>query len=189
MISSISGRGRGRLKRFARDTRGIAALEFALVAGPFLFMIFALMELAIVFLLSTSLDTASDRAARRIRTGEFQTANQTAGQFKTQVCSRMTWLANDCASSLFIDVRTYTSFNSINDPVLTTNASGRKVFNEGAIQFAARPEPSTIVVVRAYYKWTLVTPFMNQALARLEGSDNTALITATQAFRTEPYQL
>jgi Flp pilus assembly protein TadG len=183
--------GLDRLKRFARDSRGAAAIEFAFVAGPFLFMVFALMELALVFLLSTSLDTASDQASRRIRTGEFQTANQTGTQFRTQVCQRMTWLANDCENRLFVDVRTYTDFNSINDPLLTnsTSSPGKKVFNQGGVQFTQRPAPSTIVVVRSYYRWGLVSPFMNQGLARLEGSNNTALITAVQAFRTEPYQL
>ncbi len=41
------------------------------------------------------------------------------------------------------------------------------------------------MVVRAYYKWPLITPFFSQALQQLNGG--ISLLTATAAFRNEPY--
>ena len=183
MSSSHPGR---RLRDFTRDRSGTAAIEFAFVAGPFLFMIFAVIELALVFLLSTSLDAASDRASRRIRTGQFQTANQTAAHFKTEVCNGMTWLASNCSTALSVDVRTYTQYNEVqpHNPVKTVN--GSRTFDDTAIQFAATIPPTKIVVVRSYYKWPLITPFLNQGLAKLDGG--VALVSSTQTFQTEPYQ-
>ena len=107
---------RARLKRFASAREGVAAVEFALVVGPFLFMIFAVLELAFVFLLSTSLDTATERAARRIRTGEVQTAGEGASAFKTTLCANMTWLASNCSTALKVDVRKFKQFADSNIP-------------------------------------------------------------------------
>lgn len=178
------------IRDFRSDRRGAAAVEFAFVAGPFLMMMFAVIELALVFLLSTSLETASDRTARRIRTGEFQTAGETAAQFKASVCDRMTWLAGSCDTALTVDVRTYDSFDAINDPVLTPSASkpGKLAFSPGAAQFEQNAPPNKIVVVRAYYKRALITPFYNGGLARTDGSSTDALVTSTHVFRTEPYK-
>ena len=36
-------------------------------------------------------------------------------------------------------------------------------------------------------RWTLFTPFLSQALGKL--SNNEAVVTATSAFRNEPYDL
>jgi len=178
------------LRRFVGARDGATAVEFAFVAGPFLFMMFAVIEVALVFLLSTSLDAASDKAARRIRTGEFQNANQTAADFTTALCGGMTWLANDCADSLTVDVRTYDDFASITDPLLTPSPTqpGKNSFNPGGAQFDDNAPPEKIVVVRSYYEWPLITPFLSEALARTDSSSTTAVITSTAVFRTEPYQ-
>ena len=60
--------------RFARAERGATAVEFGLVSLPILTMIFGLIEIALVFLVATTLDSATQAASRQIRTGEFQTS-------------------------------------------------------------------------------------------------------------------
>lgn len=174
------------LRRWRADRRGTAAIEFAFVAGPFLFMIFAVIELALVFLLSTSLDAASEQAARRIRTGQFQTANETAADFKSQVCARMTWLAGNCSTALFVDVRTYDNYAAVVPVNPIKDEGGSKTFDSASMQFEASLPPERIVVVRSYYKWPLISPLMNQGLARLDGG--VALVSSAQTFVTEPYQ-
>jgi Flp pilus assembly protein TadG len=177
------------LAAWGADRRGTVAIEFAFVAGPFLLMMFAVIELALVFLVSSSLDTASSQAARRIRTGEFQSAAQTEQQFKQGVCDRMTWLSGDCMEALVVDVRTYTNFTSITDPLLTPVAGSNKMsFSPGNKNFQAQAQPSTIVVVRSYYQKDLITPFYSGGLARVSGSPGKTLILSTQVFRTEPFQ-
>lgn len=177
---------RGFRRRFFRDQSGTAAIEFAFVAGPFLFMMFAVIELALVFLLSTSLDAASDQASRRIRTGQFQAANQVADDFETELCKSMTWLASNCKAQLSVDVRTFTSYSQVaaHNPTKTTD--GKTTFDDTKIQFAPSLPPETIVVVRSYYRWPLITPFLNQGLGKLDGG--VALVSSTQTFRIEPYQ-
>jgi Flp pilus assembly protein TadG len=52
------------VRRFARGNDGIAAVEFGIVAAPFLALMFAIMETAIVFFASQTLETAVADSAR-----------------------------------------------------------------------------------------------------------------------------
>lgn len=168
-------------RRFAAARRGATAVEFALIAAPFLALMFGVLELGLVFMVSTTLDNATEAAARKIRTGEFQTAGSgSASTFKTAICDNMSWLGSSCATNLNVDVRTFTAFAnvSLSDPV-TDGAfdSSKTTFVPG--------DGEDIVVVRAYYEWNLITPMLNSGLANLGGTKR--LIYSTVTFRNEPY--
>ncbi len=170
-----------RLRRFARDNRGATAVEMALVATPFFALLFGIIELGMIFLVSSSLENATAQAARTIRTGEFQTGGATSvDNFKTAICANFGWLQSDCAANLAVDVRTFATFQSVTAPQPVSN----KTFNPAALAFNPGG-PGQIVVVRAYYQWPLIAPLMSQALETLNGGKN--LITTTATFRNEPY--
>lgn len=193
-----TGRLRNRLARFAEARRGAVAVEFAFLALPFLFMLFAVLELALVFLLSASLDTAMEDASRQIRTGNFQrdhgtTGATSQGAFQNLVCRKMMWLAAGCGTALKIDVRRWeqtsttkwSEANNLPDPYtpVTDPATGKTtlqyatLFNTGG--------PKDIVLVRGYFHWVLLTPFLSQALQSAEGG--VTVVQSTQTFRNEPY--
>src|SRR6266850_1253383 len=98
------------VRRFVRGEQGIAAVEFGIVAAPFLALMFAIMETAIVFFASQTLETAVADSARLIMTGQAQSQGFTQAQFKTAVCAKILGLF-DCASGVYVDVRTYASFS------------------------------------------------------------------------------
>ena len=167
-------------KGFLRNRDGAAAVEFALVAGPLVFLICACIELAMVILLSVTLDNATDVASRQIRTGIATSANSTATTFKQTICNNMGWLSGSCMGSLHVDVTNYDSFAAVPTTDLikagkfdTTNFK----FNIGAA--------SKIQLVRAYYEWPLITPFLNAGLSTLSNKD--AVITSKVLFRNEPF--
>ena len=169
--------------RFVRAERGATAVEFGLVVTPILVMTFGLLELALVFIVGTTLDTAMETSARQIRTGEFQTGGaSTATDFKALVCGNMNWLAPQCATDLWLDVRTYADFNSLAATPPTNGAT----FNPAKTCFSPG-QPTDIVLVRAYFQWDLFTPLLNSALENMGGGSGKRLITATTAFRNEPY--
>jgi Flp pilus assembly protein TadG len=172
---------RAAIGRFTHDERATTIVEFALLATPFFMLIFGIFELGLIFLVSTTLENAITASGRQIRTGEAQAAGTTAAQFKTSICNNMTWLGSACASNLNVDVRTYTNFTGITTPP-------SPVVN-GAVNPAAMtwsPGGSgDIVVVRAYYSWQVITPLLNPTLINL--GSNKRLISATIAFRNEPY--
>ena len=170
-----------KLARFGGAQSGAAAVEFALVATPFFLLLFGIIELAFIFLVSSSLENATAEAARTIRTGQMQSGGgATASSFKTAICNNFGWLQSDCTANLSVDVRTYQTFASVTAPQPVTNGT----FNAAALTFAPGG-PNDIVVVRAYYQWPLIAPMLSQALQQLNGGK--ALITSTAAFRNEPY--
>jgi len=67
------------IRRFARAQRGAMAVEFAIVAFPFLLLLFGIVELALVFIVSMTLETATGDAARMIRTGKICDAKSIVG--------------------------------------------------------------------------------------------------------------
>ena len=56
------------LRRFRRAEKGATAVEFAMVAAPFFFLLFAMIEIAAVFFTSTVLENAVlESAPARLR--------------------------------------------------------------------------------------------------------------------------
>jgi fumarylacetoacetase len=70
-------------RRFRRNGRGSAAVEFALVAPVFFALLFAIIETAIFA--SQALETMTQESARMILTGQAQTASLTQAQFHVGV--------------------------------------------------------------------------------------------------------
>ncbi len=178
-------KGAGRLmavravRRFARQQKGTAAVEFGLVAAPFLALIFAIMETAVVFFASQALETAVADSARLILTGQAQTQSYTQSQFKNAVCAKIYGLF-DCQNGVYVDVNTFSSFSNVtmNNPV---DANGNFVNN-----FSYRPGgPGDIVVVRLFYQWPVYVSLLGFNLQNMSGGKR--LLAATAAFRNEPY--
>jgi Flp pilus assembly protein TadG len=169
------------LRSFLRARQGATAVEFAFIAGPLLMLIFGVLELAMVFMVATTLEGATAAAARPLRTGEMQTsgtANKT--EFTKAVCARMSWLGATCADNLQVDVRTYDDFTSLRDDPAMTGGN----FNPAQTCWSPGG-PTDIVLVRTYYSWTIFTPLLSKALVNAPG--NKRLVSAVEAFRNEPY--
>jgi len=151
-----------------------------MLALPFLGLLFGIVELGMIYLISTTLDDATMAAARQIRTGQLQTAGATASSFTTLICSDMSWLGSSCAANLSVDVRTFASFSSTDIPEPITNGQ----FQTTSLMFQTGG-PGDIVLVRAFYPWTLVAPFLDGAIANL--GNGQMLIESATTFRNEPY--
>lgn len=167
-------------RRFARHDDGVAAVEFGIVAAPFLALMFAIMETALVFFASQTLETAVADSARLIMTGQAQSQGFDAGQFKTSVCSRIGGLF-DCAG-IYVDVKTYPKFSDV-DSSPPLDADGK--LKTGSFGYTPGG-PSEIVVVRLMYQWPVYASLLGLKLGNMSG--NKRLLMATAAFRNEPYQ-
>ena len=171
-------------RRFARGRRGATAVEFAMIALPFFALLLGIFEVGMIFLISTTLEDATNAAARQIRTGALQTGGttETAQLFANQICAgRMSWLGLQCAANLEVDVRTFSQFQSVSLPSPITNGSlqpqSQLLFQMGG--------PGDIVLVRTYYPWKLIAPLLDGMTAQTGGGQT--LISATATFRNEPY--
>ena len=171
------------LKRFAQAKRGATAVEFAIIALPFLVLLFGIIELGMVFLVSVTLQNGTDNASRKLRTGQFQTSGaNTKADFKALVCNNMSWLQTACASNLTVDVQTFATFNNLS----ATGQVNPTTFNPAATCWSSG-RPGDIVLVRTFYKWEIFTPLLNAALVNMGGGTGKRLISAATSFRNEPW--
>ena len=169
------------VRRFVRARQGATAVEFALVAMPFMLLLFGIIELGCVFLVSATLDFATDRAGRMIRTGEFQTGGANSkNDFKSQVCSRMSWLSSPCGNSLSVDVQTFDNFTELSNAEQVSEED----MEDDSTCFTTG-NPGDIVLVRTYFTWTLFTPLLDDALDNT--GDGKRRISSIATFRNEPY--
>lgn len=170
------------IARFVRARRGATAVEFAIVALPFLVLTFGIIELGMVFMVSTTLEQATDNAARKIRTGELQTTGtNTKAGFKTLVCNSMTWLSGSCGP-LSVDVQTFANFNGLSG----TGQANASTYDAATTCWSSG-QAGDVVLVRTHYEWTLFTPLLNAALENRGTGSGKRLISASAAFRNEPF--
>jgi Flp pilus assembly protein TadG len=168
------------VRRFARRQDGTSAVEFGLIAAPFLALVFAIMETAVIFFSGQALETAVADSARLIMTGQAQIAGYSQSTFKDAVCAKIFGLFN-CQNGVYVDVQKFTTFANITMPTPidgTGNFQNNFTYNPGG--------PGDIVVVRLFYQWPVYVALLGFDLQNMNGGKR--LLVATAAFRNEPYQ-
>jgi Flp pilus assembly protein TadG len=174
-------RVRGRaLNGLRRDEQGSAAIEFAIIAPVFFFLMFVIAETALVFIAEQVMDDAVFASARLIRTGQAQAASMTKEDFEEEVCSRATVFIDCSGADFFLDVKSYSTFGDMD---LTQPVDDDEEFD--TVTTFDFGEANDIVVVRAYYQWPTNTIFGNLSLKNL--ANGKRLIGSFAAFRNEPY--
>jgi len=185
----------GCIGQFLHDETAATAVEFALVSVPFLGLLFAIFETALVFFTAQSVEAATAEAARQIMTGQAQ-ANATvttAEQFRsTYLCpttNRILPSYVDC-STIKIDVRKASAW--------TTADLSASFFSSATNKFCTGGS-SEIVVLRVGYPMPVYLSVLsmngmanNQTFVNTSGQTNVNgsmkhLIIATTVFRNEPF--
>jgi Flp pilus assembly protein TadG len=181
-LSQVLERSCARVRLFKAANGGAAAIEFALVAIPFFFLLIMLLELALIFLLSITLQSAIVTVSRSIRTGAIQSSNTptTAAGFVTQVCNAMGWLQTSCVSQLKIDVRPENSFSTLVAP----NPMATGTFDPTVLTFNPGIA-GQVVLVRAFYQWPLLAPGLDSMFSTSKNGID--VIVESTAFVNEPY--
>lgn len=165
-------------RRFDRNQRGSAAVEFALVAPVFFALLFAILESGIIFFAGQYLESITQDSARTILTGQAQNNGLSQSQFKTYVCNQIVALFS--CSNLYVDVQSYASFQTvtINSQISGGSFVNNMQYNPGG--------PGDVVVVRLFYQWPQIVTGLGYNVTNL--NNHTRLLSATAAFRNEPYQ-
>jgi Flp pilus assembly protein TadG len=166
------------LRRFRRHRRGSAAVEFALVAPVFFALLFAIIEVALMFFASQVLETVTQASARYVLTGQAQSGSLTQAQFKTYVCGQIPALFT-CAN-VKVNVQSYPSFSAISNSTVydgSGNFTGAQNYCPG--------DAGDIVFVSLSYQWPLFVTGLGFNMSN-PGSTKKWL-TATAAFQNEPF--
>ncbi len=156
------------------------AIEFAIIAPVFFFLMFVIAETALVFIAEQVMDNAVFETSRLIRTGQVQIAGMSQEDFKDEVCDRVTVFVNCNSADFFLDVDSYPTFDSM---VMDQPIDDDEDFEDpGTFAFGNANE---IVVVRAYYQWPTNAVFGSLSLKNLNNGKR--LIGSFAAFRNEPF--
>lgn len=169
-------------RRFARQQDGAAAIEFALIAAPFIGLTFAILETALVFFAGQTLETAASEAGRLVMTGQAQTLGYSQADFKTKaVCAFLAGGLFDCTNGVYVDVKSYNNFTSVNN---TAPVDSGGQFDTTKMNYSTG-SPGCIVTVTLYYQWPIYVTFFGDRLSNQNGGNR--LLAATSVFRNEPY--
>lgn len=176
-MNTSSERTRGVFGRFRRDPGGSAAVEFALIALPFFFLLMAMIETALATTAGVMLNNAVGSAARQVFIGAVQKSDMDAAGFRTMICDDISMLMS--CERLFLDMRTYPAGTPI------PNSVGLKDGSVDDARFCFDPgRQDTITVIRAYYEWPWATSMLNQME---EDTNGNLILGAMAAFMNEPF--
>lgn len=196
MVSGLAGcRWRARAlaltRRWRRDDSGVTAVEFGLVALPFVMLLFGIMSVCLFYFANFTIENAVWQAGRGIRTGQLQqskgayagaiTNADRKAVFKKAMCDRAPTFF-DCESKVVIIVQNNANFSGISEPSCSNNGTivsdSSAGFNTGGA--------GAVVLVTVCYPWDFGGKLPFFKMGNL--NDGSLLMQASVAFRTEPYQ-
>jgi Flp pilus assembly protein TadG len=195
MVSAIADRLRNArapalLRRWKRDESGVTAIEFAIVAMPFILLLLGIMWVSLFYFANFTLENAVWQAARAIRTGQVQQSqgafsgaltNEDRKQaFKLALCAKAPTFY-DCNSKAVVIVQSNANFAGIAEPNCTSNGT---LIDQSAAAFDTGGS-SSVVLVTVCYPWELASKLPFFTFGNL--ADGSFLMQASVAFRTEPY--
>lgn len=169
------------LFRTVRDRRAVAALEFAVVVGPFLALMLASLQIPLIYFADEALQGAAIQAGREIMTGQAQQSGMTQAAFKQAVCGLLGAMFS--CSNIMVDIESASNFSSINtgSPTVTYGRNGQPNNN-----WAYSPGgPDDVVIVRVMYNWPVMASALIPGLANQPGGQR--LLIGTAVFKNEPY--
>lgn len=173
------------LRRLRRDESGTTAIEFAIVATPFMLFILGLVGCAFYFFIISSIEKGMDQASRLVRTGQAVTQKLTVDQFRRKICTGAgAWI--NC-NNLQIFAQAADSWSSNFQPYkcLDNTKNLSQLMKPTDLIAIYTGAASQIVMVTTCYKWdfTAKLPLIKFGNA----PDGSTMMQTATAFRSEPY--
>lgn len=169
-----------KISRFARTERGATAVEFALIAPPFLATLLAIFEVMIFLFGQMALQNAANQAARYFLTGQAQNGNWTASDIVTRVCPAAIF---NC-TKMFVAVQNASSFSGASTAAPSMYNTGGSLLTQSSYTYAPGA-PGDVMVVQLVYPWPVVPGPLGFDLGLIQ--NGTLEMMGVSAFRVEPY--
>ena len=167
-----------RARRLRDCSRGSYTIEFAMMFPIFVAIVFATLQIAIIFVAQSYLEAAAEAGSQIVLTN--QANGMTQAQFNTAVCSQITALF-DC-SKLVVALQTAPNNSAgIAGALPSFNSSGNLKIPP---TFSVVPAPSKMMLV-VMYQWPVFGGPLSLNFANL--GNGTHLLISTQVFQVEPF--
>jgi Flp pilus assembly protein TadG len=154
--------------------RGATAVEFALVAPMFIFLILGILELGYLVFIQSILDWGTRDAARMLRTGQAQSTANALQAFTNQLCGDISPMI--ACGNVVIQAQVFANWSTASS---TTNQAPQRDKHGNLVSagFTAGTGQQ-IVVVQVAYNYSYLTAWLG---------GQTAFLMSTVAFRNEPF--
>lgn len=192
---SIWSRQRSLLRRLKADRSGASVMEFAIIGVPLIYMMMFLIELVIIGGAQVVLDATVDTASRSVFTGTAQEGGLTTNNLKAAICAETGPLLTCDDDRMVMEFKVFNDFTSVaTQNPFDADKNFVAVQSDFANSALASADGDTIVVMRVYYRWPLITPFLG-FLSRPSpewlavSRHRERILMSTTAFRVEPYNV
>lgn len=167
------------LKSWTKANDGSAAVEFSLLAMPFVLLTLAIIELCLMFAAESLLEGATTQAARQIKTGQLQQsgAPDMEAEFRIELCERLPVLI-DC-TDVIIEAQTMTNFADFDSMEASFDDDGN--FEPAGFDTGGSSDK---LLLRVVYYYPAMTPAL---LPLYQSPNNTRLFMSTIVMQIEPY--
>ena len=167
---------------------GASAVEFALVAAPFFYVLGCTCETGLMLFTEYVMQNSVQEAARLVRTGQVSTsdgtATMTAAEFKVKVCENVNIIVN-CDSKVTVYLNSSTDFTSLSTTVADPLTIGKKPDGTAyPVVYTPGGKLKTATLI-ATYDWDFVFPFMDFLGNISDG--NVRRLYGIALFRNEPF--
>jgi len=171
--------GQGVRRFFYTDESGATAVEFAILAVPFIITIGLSLFFGYIYVMTISLEDAVSEMGRQIRVGKIDAQGITKTGFKAMVCDEVVFSKDNCLDNLVLDVHSAPELKDVSQDKPFTNGLPDKTKEK------YKPgDGSDYVIVSAYLPATEYVTLLNS----FSSFPNQELIlTARTVFRNEPF--
>lgn len=129
------------LSRLSRDNRGVTAVEFGLVIGPFLIFAIAIVDLGLIYYAHTQIEAAVFETQEAIKSPANRPTS--ASEVKTRLCATGSMVMNCNKTGFFVEVQTLNGASPTSaDPIQDT--------------FSVTADAPAII--RVVYPWSNILP-------------------------------
>ncbi len=174
-----------RLSRFRRSESGATAVEFALVAGPFFYVLGCICETGLMLFTEYVIQNSVQEAARMVRTGQVSASDGSVTMsdtdFKAKICEEV-GIIIDCAGKVSVYVNNASNFGAL---IINPLSVGQGADGSAYATVYTPGGPLRAATVVATYDWDFAFPFMSFLGNFRDGE--VRRIYGLAIFRNEPF--
>lgn len=161
---------------------GVTAIEFSMLAAPFIFTLVTIVELALMFTSASMIEASTYKASREIRVGAIQQATPNPEQqeqlFRQALCAEAVVLIN--CDSIIVE--------AVNIGAFTNHELYEAQFDDNGLLLSQGFDPggvNDVILIRSFARYRFSTPLVGYLLG--SGESGAMDFMSTVVLRTEPY--
>jgi Flp pilus assembly protein TadG len=176
---------RARKSRYGADTRGVTAIEFAMIMPVFLMGMLVVLESGFMMFTEYVLQTSVQEAARVVRTGQAQKDKMSETAFKDKIC-RIAGVIMNCSGKVKVYLDAQADFNALGTTPSYMDVGDKKVDGTAGTKSFKCGGPGSAVALIATYDWDFVFPYFMSYFGNMN-SNKTRRVAGFAMFKNEPF--